>query len=190
MNDRIKQIEEQLKLELDTERYIHTIGVAYTAAAMAMCYGIDVSKAYLAGLLHDSAKCISNDEKLQICKDNGLPISPFELDNPFLLHAKLGAFFAETKYDINDEEILSAITYHTTGKPDMTLFEKIIYIADYIEPNRREVPHMKEIREYSFTNIDKAMVLILENTIGYIQSQNRPLDKITSDTYEYYKKVI
>ena len=190
MKDQIKLIEEKLKAELDTDRYIHTIGVAYTAASMAMCHNEDVEKAYLAGLLHDSAKCLSKEEKIQICKDNDIEISDFEYDNPFLLHAKLGAFFAQNKYQVTDQSILSAITYHTTGKPNMTMFEKIIYIADYIEPNRREVPHMATIRELSFKDINKAMVLILENTIGYIKSQNKPIDQITMDTYNYYKQEI
>lgn len=181
-------IQTSLKKELDKERYIHTLGVAYTAASMAMCHKEDGEKAFLAGLLHDSAKCISDSDKLQICKDNNIEISPFEVENPFLLHSKLGAFLAETKYNILDKEILSAITYHTTGKPNMTLFEKIIYIADYIEPNRKALPNMDEIRYESFHNIDKALVLILENTIGYLRHQNRLIDDITLETYNYYSE--
>lgn len=181
-------IQEKLKKSLDNERFIHTIGVAYTAASMAMSYKTDINKAFLAGLLHDSAKCIPDSEKIMICQNNNIEISPFEEINPFLLHSKLGAFLAREEYGIDDEEILSAITYHTTGKPNMTLFEKIIYIADYIEPNRKILPHMDEIRYESYHNINKALVLILDNTIGYLRYQNKPIDDITLETYKYYSE--
>ncbi|MBE6013958.1 MAG: HD domain-containing protein [Lachnospiraceae bacterium] len=190
MKDGIKELQVLLKDTLDEDRYVHTIGVAYTAASMAMCHGADVDKAFLAGLLHDCAKCYTNDEYLQICKEEGVPISVFEYENPFLLHAKLGAHYAKKKYGVDDTEILSSITYHTTGRPDMSLLELIIYIADYIEPGRRVLPHMETIRALAFSNLNKCMVLILENTIGYLKEKNRPIDQITNDTYEFYKKQV
>lgn len=182
----IEKIKKKLRTELDEKRFIHTEGVAYTAAAMAMCYGLDVRQAFLAGLLHDCAKCIPESKMIELCDLNGIEISACEKENPFLLHAKLGAFFAEKEYEIVDKEILSAITFHTTGKADMTILEKIIFTADYIEPNRKPLPRIEYIRELSFNDLDKAIVLISENTLDHLRSNNSPIDNTTVETYEYY----
>ena len=138
MDERIIKIQHVLKKELDDNRYQHTLGVMYTAASMAMCYDVDVLKALYAGLLHDCAKCIPNDKKLHLCGKYGFTVSDIERENPSLLHAKLGACLAHEKYGVTDKEIIHAIESHTTGCPAMTMLEKIIYIADYIEPGRRE----------------------------------------------------
>ena len=127
------EIRKKLKKVQDKDRYEHTKGVMYTAGCLAMAYGYDMHKAMLAGLLHDCAKCIPNKKKLKMCSQHHISVSEFEQEHPFLLHAKLGAYVAKAKYDVTDENILSAITWHTTGKPEMTLLEKIVYIADYIE---------------------------------------------------------
>ncbi|MBP5198483.1 MAG: bis(5'-nucleosyl)-tetraphosphatase (symmetrical) YqeK, partial [Lachnospiraceae bacterium] len=105
------KIRESLEKELDVKRYEHTLGVSFTAASMAMRYGVDIKSAQLAGLLHDCAKCISSKQKLSICKKNNIPISDIENDNPDLLHGKVGAYIAKTKYGVEDEDILNAITY-------------------------------------------------------------------------------
>ena len=128
----LKKIQHKLKKKLDEDRYEHTLGVRYTCAALAMRYGYDMEKAQTAGLLHDCAKCMDNDKKLQICEKNSIPHSSFEVSHPYLLHGKVGAYIAKTKFDIQDEDILQAITWHTTGRPDMSmhLIEKIIFIAD------------------------------------------------------------
>lgn len=179
-------LQEKIHSEMDDKRFIHTLGVAYTASAMAMAYGEDFKRAYLAGLLHDCAKCHTNLEFITLCEEYGIPITESEYENPFLLHAKLGAYFARHKYNINDEEILSAITWHTTGKPDMTLLEKIIFISDYIEPDRRELPNISDIRKAAFTDTDMAMVLICGSTIRYLEDAGRLIDSITRDTYNFY----
>ena len=131
------KIRKQLVKALDSKRYEHTQGVAYTSAALAMRYGEDIQKAELAGLLHDCAKCLDNEKKIQICKKHNIEISEAEQNNPFLLHAKVGGYLAKTKYKVDDEEIIDAIVYHTTGRPGMSLMEKIVYIADYIEPGKK-----------------------------------------------------
>ena len=126
----ILKMQEKLKKYLDEDRFTHTQGVMYTSAALAMRYGEDVRKAQAAGLLHDCAKCIPNEKKISICEKNGIPISDAERINPFLLHAKAGAQIAKDKYKITDPDILNAIASHTTGRPGMSLLEKIVYIAD------------------------------------------------------------
>ena len=134
----LEKIQTKLKKEIDEHRFEHTIGVMYTAASMAMAHGYDLHKAQVAGLLHDCAKCIPNDKKLKLCRKNNIQMSDVEQSNPILLHGKLGAFVAQKKYDVKDKEILSAITFHTTGKPEMSVLDKIIFIADYIEPLQTE----------------------------------------------------
>lgn len=187
MTDEILDIQKKVKEEIDEKRYIHTLGVANVAACLAMRYGFDVDRAYLTGLLHDCAKGYSDDDYLKICKENDISISESEKLNPSLLHAKLGAHFAGQRYNVYDEEILSAIRCHTTGKPGMSLLDKIIYIADYIEPSRRLRIHMEEIRRAAFSDIDPCLLMILGDTVEYLKSSGKIIDTATQETYDYYK---
>lgn len=190
----MKKIKKYLKKHLTKDRYQHTLGVAYTAASLAMKYNTDTSnanlvkRAYLAGLLHDCAKCMSDEKKLHICDKNNIPYSDIESQHPYLLHGKVGAQIAKTKFKINDEDILQAITWHTTGRPDMSLLEKIIFIADYIEPSRKPVPELDFIRRLAFEDIDKTMEKILSNTLKHLKEKQVPVDIMTQTTYESYKK--
>ena len=176
----------RLKGKLNDKRFVHSVGVEYTAATLAFVHGADVEKARIAGLLHDCAKCLPAEEKLRKAKKHGLPINRSEKLNPDLLHGKLGAYYAKRKYDVKDEEILSAITYHTTGHPDMTLLEKIIFVADYIEPNRKMVKDMEEIRKEAYEDIDKCIIHSLKNTLDYLNSKQYVVDEITEQTYYFY----
>lgn len=190
----MKKIKKYLKGHLTKGRYQHTLGVAYTAAAMAMKYNPDTSnsdfikKAQLAGLLHDCAKCMDNGKKLRICDENGIPYSSFEAEHPYLLHGKVGAYIAKTKFEIGDEDILQAITWHTTGRPDMSLLEKIIFIADYIEPSRKPIPELDFIRQLAFEDIDRTMEKILSNTLKFLEVKGTPIDTMTRTTYKCYIK--
>lgn len=190
----MKKIKKYLKSHLTKDRYQHTLGVAYTAAAMAMKYNPDNSnaefmkKAQLAGLLHDCAKCMDNSKKLRICEEHNIPCSSFEAEHPYLLHGKVGAYIAKTKFEIEDEDILQAITWHTTGRPDMSLLEKIIFIADYIEPSRKPIPELDLIRQLAFENVDKAMEKILSNTLKFLETKGTPIDTMTQTTYQCYIK--
>ncbi|MDD7739710.1 MAG: bis(5'-nucleosyl)-tetraphosphatase (symmetrical) YqeK [Fusicatenibacter sp.] len=183
------KIDKKLRKAIDTDRYHHTLGVMFTAASMAMVWDVDLTRARVAGLLHDCAKCIPNEKKISMCKKNEIPVTSFELANPFLLHAKLGAYLAEKKYDVSDPEILSAITWHTTGKPDMTMLEKIIYIADYIEPARNKAPHLEKVRRLAFSDIDECMYQILKDSMEYLSSNPKTLDTTTADAYRFYKNL-
>lgn len=188
MNHKISKINRKLKKELDRERYEHTQGVMYTAAALAMCHGADVDRALLAGLLHDCAKCIPAQKKLRLCEKYHLETSAVECGNPSLLHAKLGAYLAEKKYHVSDQGILYAIKSHTTGRPGMSLLEKIIYIADYMEPGRAELPNMAEVRQLAFCDIDECLYRILEDSLAYLKKRGIPIDEMTEKTYEFYKQ--
>ena len=125
-----------------------------------------------------------------MCEKYHLNVSEVERENPSLLHAKLGAFLAAKKYHIEDKEIINAIASHTTGHPHMTLLEKIIYIADYIEPGRPELANMEEVRHLAFRNIDECLYRILEDSLEYLNRLSKPIDPMTEKTYNYYKAVL
>lgn len=183
----LQKITKKLKKYLDEDRLWHTLGVMHTAAAMAMVYHEDMEKAQLAGLLHDCAKCIPSKKKIKLCNENHIPVSSFEKEHPFLLHGKVGAWIAEEKYGVKDREILEAITWHTTGKPEMSVLEKIIYIADYIEPARDKAPRLNEIRALAFQDLDRCMYEILKDSLEYLNTHPEDLDPTTEKAYDYYK---
>lgn len=126
-------------------------------------------------------------KKLKVAEKHGLEITEIEQKNPFMLHAKVGALLAEKKYDIEDQEVLSAIRWHTTGKPDMTLLEKIVYVADYIEPKRDKAPNLKEVRKMAFVDLDQALLKILEDTLNYLGDSPDEVDMMTKATYDFIK---
>lgn len=184
----IQQMRKKLKKDLDKDRYEHTKGVMYTAGCLAMAYESPVEQAMIAGLLHDCAKCIPNEEKIKICEENHVLISPVEYENPTLLHAKAGAVLAEQKYEITDPMILHAIQVHTTGATDMNLLDKILYVADYIEPKRDKAPHLDVIRKIAFSDINQCVAEILYDTLHFLEGRKGSVDPATRMTYEYYKQ--
>lgn len=186
----IETIKNNLKKTLNKKRYDHTLGVSYTAACLAMRYECDTQKALIAGLLHDNAKCIDDEEMLNKCRKYNIEITSIEQQQPYLLHAKLGAFYVSKKYKIDDCEIAEAIKCHTTGKPEMNMLEKIIFVADYIEPLRDKAHNLKEIRKMSFVDIDFSVYMILNDTINYLKNNNKLIDDTSLKTYMYYKKLI
>ena len=180
------KLQKKVRKELDPERYQHTLGVMFTAAALAMCYGVDIEKAQVAGLLHDCAKCIPNDKKIRMCRENGIEITKVELESPFLLHSKLGAFLAKEKYGVKDPEILSAIQWHTTGRPNMTALEKIIFTADYIEPARYKARNLGEVRRLAFHDLNLTVCRILEDTLHYLDAGQGEIDPMSRSAFRYY----
>lgn len=191
MSDReyYKKLRKKVKDVMTKSRYEHTLGVEFTAASLAMRYEVDIEKAELAGLLHDCAKCIDSEDTLDDCKKYNIELTDVEKRNPFLIHSKLGAVHAKKLYGVDDEDIISAIRFHTTGKPDMTMLEKIIFIADYIEPGRDKAPNLKEIRKMSFIDIDEAMYMILKDTLDYLDKGEGEKDELTRETYLFYKNI-
>lgn len=183
----LKLLQKQMKEELTEDRYEHTLGVMYTAEALAMRYGVDMTKAAVAGLLHDCAKCIPNQQKIKLCKKHDIEMTEMEKKNPSLLHAKLGAYMANRAYGVSDVDILNAIRWHTTAKPDMTMLDMIIYMADYIEPNRDKAPNLKEIRKLCFENIEEALYKVLKSTLDYLQDRPEAIDPMTKESYLFYK---
>lgn len=182
------ELEAKLKKKLPEKRFIHTQGVRYTCACLAIRYGYDIVNAQIAGLLHDCAKYMSDDELYKKCLKHNIDITEEEEKQPSLLHGKLGAYYAQNKYKVDNKEILEAISYHTTGKPNMSLLGKIVFIADYIEPNRKIIPGLDEIRKYAFEDIDKAVCTKITNMSAYLLSNNIQLKGIAKETYDFYIK--
>ncbi|MGN1146822.1 MAG: bis(5'-nucleosyl)-tetraphosphatase (symmetrical) YqeK [Lachnospiraceae bacterium] len=183
-----RKIRKAMEKVQDEKRYEHTLRVAYTATALAMRYGASIENAELAGLLHDCAKCMDDEKRIAICEKHHIMITEIERRNPFLLHAKVGSFLAMNTYHVHDGEVINAILNHTTGRPGMSLLEKIIFVADYIEPGRKQAPNLAEIRRMAFIDLDKAMLQILEDTLDYLQSTAGEIDPMTERTYEYYRE--
>ena len=186
MHYTIKEMQNQLQLDLKASRYIHTLGVQYTTACLAMCYRENIEKAETAGLLHDCAKQLPGEKLLEICEKHNENLSDVERTNLFLLHGKAGAHIAHEKFGIKDIDILNAIRYHTTGRPNMTMLEKMVFVADYIEPNRKDAPNLEFLRQMAFRDLDQTVYLILEQTLEYLKSTNTDIDLNTVVTKNYY----
>lgn len=187
-----EEIIDKLRKSLKRSRFEHSLGVAYTAANLAMCHGFNMDKAFRAGLLHDCAKYMDEIESISYCKKHKINVSQIEIEKASaLLHSKTGAFMAKDKYGEEDEEILDAIRFHTTGRPAMTDLEKIVFIADYIEPNRKHLPVMDTVRELAYKDINKCLVVMYESIIGYITKgpKSGSIDNTTIEAYEYYKNL-
>ena len=154
------EIKEKVRELLPEERFLHSQAVADAAEALAQHYGADAEKAKIAGILHDCAKEFDKDRSIEVFKKFGLVIDDITLNNPKLLHGPVGACMAQYEMGIVDPEILDAIWFHTTGKSNMNLLTKIIYIADFIEPNRTE-PGVEELRKLAYEDINTAIIAAL-----------------------------
>ena len=192
----MEYIKDKLQAALKPERYRHSQGVCSEAVKLAKRYGADENKAYTAGLLHDCAKCLSDERMLKECSDAHIPVSELEARNPHLLHGKLGAYYAQTRYDIEDDEILSAIRCHTIGKPNMTTLEEILFVADYIEPHRKPLTILPQIRQTAFTDLREAVYLIMKATLDYLtevttegKGRLREIDPGTREAFAYYEQL-
>lgn len=182
------EIKKDLETKLSSDRFEHTMGVCYTCASLAMKYGFDLDKAMTAGLLHDCARFLKTEDMLFDAQNKGIAITSVEKSNPILIHAKLGVYYAQKNYGITDIEILDSILYHTTGRIGMTLLDKIVFIADYIEPGRTRQPNLSEIRALAFTDIDLCLYRILEDTVSYLFANQKEMDQTTLSVYGFYKE--
>ena len=175
-------IKENILKDIGTKRYEHSLRVAKTAADLAMIHGVDKDKAYLAGVLHDCAKY---NEKKYI-KKLGIDIKgyPVSSESDPVLHSFLGAELAKKVYNISDEDLLSAISFHTTGKANMTKLEKIIFIADAIEP-ARDFKGIEDIRKESVVNLDETMLMLLDSSIKFLISKKSTINPLSIEARNY-----
>jgi len=188
-NELVLSIEQKLQHTLKPKRYLHTLGVAYLSASLAMCHGVSHRDALIAGLLHDCAKNYPEDFMLAECLKMGLPLSEHEKQIPELIHAAYGAYLAKEEYQIIQEDILLAVRNHTLGRPNMTPIEQIVYLADYLEPERTQptTPSLDDIRKIAFQSLDEAIYLVSENSIRYFETTGKDTDPMTYTVFEYYK---
>ena len=177
------KIKAWLKDNLTEERYEHSLGTADCAKMLAEKYGVNVEKAYFAGLIHDCAKCLPWEETEKILRC--IPLEEGELENRKTHHAPVGAYLAKKEFGVYDEEVLSSIRWHTIGKLDMSLFEKIIFLADKIETKTRPVEYREPITKLldEENGLDKALLLCYKNTIKSLVDRNLTICTATVDIY-------
>lgn len=180
----IEEMKIYLKENLMEKRYIHTLGVAETAKKLAKLNGVSEEKAEIAGLAHDVAKNLSIEKMKNIIEQNGIILSKIEENNPSLWHSIIAHIEAKDKLKIEDEEILDAIRWHTTGKENMSKLDKIIYLADMIEPSR-DFSGVEELRNDSKDDLDKAMLNALTHTIKYLLEKGCLIDINTVKARNY-----
>jgi predicted HD superfamily hydrolase involved in NAD metabolism len=180
----IEQIQDKLKETLSPKRFRHSLGVMETAVKLAEQYGVDVKKAQLAGLLHDCAREMKVEEILKICSQNNIEVDSICAKQPKLLHGPVGSVVAREEYGIEDEEILSAIYCHTTGRREMSTLDKIIFLADYIEPGR-DFSGVDKVREAVFEDLDNGMVVSLISIIKHLVKKRELIQLDTIDTWNY-----
>ena len=171
----------RLKKELDAARYAHTLGVEKTAREMAKKFGVDEEKAALAGLLHDCAKCMLLSQMTKAAKNEKL--DPVMKESKALMHAVAGAHVAQDVYDVHDPEVLGAIRGHA----NMTKLEKIVYLADMIEPNRKPYPGLEALRKLCMTDLDEAMHMALLMSLDHVREQGKPLHPDTMAALAEYE---
>ena len=172
-----------LGTRLSKKRFIHTEGVAKTARKLAEKYGVNPDKAELAGWIHDCMKQEKLSFMQELIQNKKLAIPGFSVDNYMLgsknlLHGPAGAVFADTYYEIHDISILSAVACHTTGKAHMSLLEKVIFLADYIEPSR-DFPGVEEIRAEAKKDLDWACIVAYDSTISHLAKEHEYLHPLT-----------
>lgn len=180
--EKYREYDMLLRSKLDDYRYIHSLGVAKSAKELAALYGADEEKAYTAGLLHDVMKNASPDEQLQIMEKADIILSPCEKLNQKLWHAIAGAAFLKTELNITDEEIISAVRWHTTGKAGMTTLEKTVYLADFISEDRT-YPDVDEVRRLAHISLERAIVYTQKYCIQKLLSQNMIIDPSGVECY-------
>lgn len=183
---------EYIEKNFSEKRKIHTEGVRQTAMKLAEKYGGGdselVAKSELAALFHDLYRGVPVDVINYYVKHMELDEKRYR-DNPNLAHGKIAAIVIQRDFDVKDQDIINAVSYHTTGRPEMSLLEKIIYIADAIEPNRM-YPGVEALRKTADRDLDEAVLQSLTNTINYVRGENKYLDEDTVLAKEYFEKKI
>ncbi|MGI5850427.1 MAG: bis(5'-nucleosyl)-tetraphosphatase (symmetrical) YqeK [Christensenellales bacterium] len=187
MNINQKELILFLKKHIGKKRLQHSVNTAKEAMALAKKYGVDPQKAYIAGLLHDVAKGETSESLISIADEYGVAVDEFEICNPELMHGKIGAIMINKLLGIDDDEILNAIRWHTTGHKEMTILEKIIYIADIIEPGRKFLD-VKTIKKLAYRDIDAAMIFSLEHVMEFVRNKGFSLHPNSIEAYNELKR--
>lgn len=187
MKYNFNELKEIVKSKMSLKRFTYTLGVVEMSEKLAKIYNADIEKCKVAALLHDICKEMDMEYIKNICKNNFMnELSEEDLENNEILHGFAGSYYVKTELGINDKEILNAIKYHTIGAKNMTLVEKIVYIADAIEYGRN-YPSVVEIREETFKNLDKGILMEIEHKEKYLESIGK---KSHPNTYKFKKEIL
>ena len=173
--------------DLNLRRFQHTLGVAYTARNLARAHRVDVARAETAALLHDCAKCMPLREMQTINEANRLTADPSLAASGSLLHAIVGAWMAREVYGVEDAEILTAISRHTTGEPGMSRLDLVVYLADKIEPTRASYPLLDKVRMMAPLSLERAVLTAMEGTTKYVSEKGKPVHPTTLATIDWLK---
>ena len=178
---------EKLFQDLNVRRFAHSLGVANTVRHLAITHHLNVEQAETAGLLHDCAKCMSLREMQRICAEQNLHVDAMMVQSGSLMHGKVGAWIAQERYGVKDPAVLDAIACHTTGRPLMTDLDMAVYLADKIEPGRRDYPALEQIRAQAQLSLEQAMLTSMEGTMIYVKKSGKTLHPATLETIEWLR---
>lgn len=173
----LEALREATRAQMPEKRWKHTLGVVDAAVRLARKYGGDEAKAELAALLHDYAKAWPVERQAQVIRERHLPPELLEYDKE-LWHAHAGAWTVRSEHGVDDEEVLDAIRYHTSGRERMTLTDKIVCLADYIEPGR-EFPGVEQIRDLAEHSLEEALVAGFDSTISFLLEKGKVIFPLT-----------
>jgi len=181
----IKRAEHKIKEVLKEERYVHSINTAKMAVDLAKIYNVSENVAYIAGLLHDYAKEHNGKELLHFADIYGVEIDEYQAKQPKILHGPIGAEMVKEEFKIFDEDILNSIRYHTTGRKNMSMLEKIIYLSDYLEEGRDHGYHLIHLRKLVFNDINKTLLIVIDKTLKYLIDNNKIIQRNSIEARNY-----
>lgn len=173
-------------LSQNPSRYAHSISVAITAINLGTVYNANLDDCMVGGILHDYCKCVPIDEMIKQCEKENVPLSEEDKKAVGCLHGFLAANVCKKKFGVNDA-VYNAIYFHTCGKPNMTILEKVIFVADFIEPLRAFRDTVSHVRKIAWTDIDEAVILSINYTIDFLKKNNSFIHSNTLQTLKYYE---
>ncbi len=176
-----------LALKVNRGRFDHSLRVMETAPKLATAHGAAAEPLELAALVHDSARGMSDSEMLAAAGGWGLPVRPIDRSYPILLHGRLAVEMVRSELEIDDPDVLSAVLYHTAGHPQMNLSDKLLFLADIIEP-ARTIPRAGELRKLAFEDVDRAMLVAIEINREHLKARGRPMDPVTFELEQALKQ--
>jgi nicotinate-nucleotide adenylyltransferase len=180
--ERNNEFLEEIKKRLSEYRFYHSLNVADEAKRLALKYGADAEKAFTAGLVHDIMKDTPKPEQLKLFEKYGVKLTPVETVSPKIWHAVCGELFLRNEMNVTDMEILRAVRYHTTARADMSLLEKVLYVADYTSIER-DYDDVDVMREKADRDLDEAILYGLQYTIDEMVKEGRPVHPDSLDAY-------
>ena len=184
----ISEIKEKLKIMLPEKRLIHSLNVVKESIKLSKIYNLNTGKCEIAALLHDCAKYLTKEQVNYYVEKYNIELDNMEKEDIALSHSIIGSYIVKYEFNINDEEILNGIRYHTTGRENMSLFEKIIFIADLIE-EKRDFPGVNELREKTYSKkLDEALLISFNNTIKYVIDSDKLIHPRTIEARNYILK--